>query len=131
MDVQKLLRNDLALLCDRLDHIGMLGEVLDGLFGDITGKLNGKDLVYILDHDRGTTDDNVEIRDRFFDAIDPLDVNIFMYGASLQSCRNVGGRDQHLRVRQRGVFLRQSSHRREHFSSELFVIIIQRKVLLF
>ena len=131
MHVQELQRDDLVILGDRLDHVGMLGEVLDGSLSNISGKLNGKDLIHVLDHDGGMADDQIQVRNRLLDPIDPFRVDISMYGASLQRRRNVRSRHQHLGIGIRGTLVCQSSHCREHFSSELFVNGIQRKVLLF
>ena len=131
MHVQKLQRNDLVILGDRLNHIGVLGEVLDGFLGNISGKLDGEDLIHILDHDGGMADDQIQVGDGLLDPIDPLRVDVSMYGASLQRRRNVRSRYQHLCIGKCRALICQSSHCREHFISEFFIYVIQRKVLLF
>ena len=82
MHVQQLLRNYLILFRDREDHIGVLGKMLDRLLGYVSGKLDRKYLVHVLDHNSGVSYYQIKIRQSLFYFVDPLYVYILMYCAS-------------------------------------------------
>ena len=56
------------------DQIGVCSQMLYRFLGDMTGELNGENLVHVLDRNHRTTDDGVKGGNYRLDALDPLDI---------------------------------------------------------
>ena len=74
-NVEHTLRGHLVSF-DPGNHIGMLGQVADGLGGDVSHHLDGNDLLLVFDESLGGTNDGIKRDDGILDHLDPAHVDV-------------------------------------------------------
>ncbi len=80
-DVEDLFGDDVALLVEAMDELGMGGEVGDGGAGDPFGQSGQNDFALLFDEGTGLSDDVVDVAEALIELFDPLDVEGFGFAS--------------------------------------------------
>ena len=124
--VEQLRGDDLAVILDLKDIVGMLSKVLNGLFADMLRELDGKHLVNVLDGNSGRSDYNVERGESSLYFVYPFDIDALMHRVPFKRGVDLGCGNDHFRISEFGAILCEPAQRGERFRSEFFVIAIHK-----
>ena len=115
---------------DGENEIRMLGEVLDRLFRNALGQLNGNDLLLVRDHHSGVADDQIQRRECCLNALDPFGINALAHELAGKVCGGLRGANQHLRVGKVGALLGQLAKGGVRLRFKIIVLITHCGILL-